>query len=551
MADWLNQLYVEVPMTPVPLKKTTRLRRMLLSPELSFLMEAHNGLSAKIAEEAGFEGIWGSGLSISAALGVRDNNEASWTQVLEVVEFMADATKVPILLDGDTGYGNFNSMRRLVRKLEQRGVAGVCIEDKIFPKTNSFIRGDQQPLAEIEEFAGKIKAGKEAQTDDDFVIVARVEAFIAGWGLEEAMKRAEAYRKAGADAILIHSAKREPSEILAFKKEWGDRLPVVIVPTKYYTTPTDVFREHKFSVCIWANHLMRSAMTAMQKTAKQIFQDQHLLNVEDKVVSVAEVFRIQGEDELEQAEKLYLPKNAQQTKAVVLAASRGDNLEELTADKPKSMIDIAGKPLLAHIAEAYRGAGLKDLTVVRGYKKETVDLPSIQYVDNDAWDKTQELGSLAKALPKIDGAAVISYGDVLFKKYVVQQLMDVEADFAVAVDPNWQGSKNRGRLADYAVCSQPHGKQTLFAEVTLDDIVNDPEAKKIDGEWMGFLKVSERGMKVLKDHFAKLDEKSVATLKMPDLIRGLVKSGQKVRVVYTTGWLDVDSVQDVVSGSAF
>src|SRR3982751_5768955 len=169
-------------------KKTTRLKAMLNGPSLSFLMEAHNGLSAKIAEEAGFEGIWGSGLSISAALGVRDNNEASWTQVLEVVEFMADATSVPILLDGDTGYGNFNSMRRLVRKLEQRGVAGVCIEDKIFPKTNSFIRGSAQPLADVDEFAGKLRAARDICADDDFMVVARVEAFIAGWGLKEAMR---------------------------------------------------------------------------------------------------------------------------------------------------------------------------------------------------------------------------------------------------------------------------------------------------------------------------------------------------------------------------
>jgi phosphoenolpyruvate phosphomutase len=163
-------------------KKSTRLRHLIESKELSFLMEAHNGLSAKVAEEAGFDGIWGSGLSISAALGVRDNNEASWTQVLEVLEFMCDATTVPILLDGDTGYGNFNSMRRLVKKLEQRGVAGVCIEDKIFPKTNSFIRGTAQPLADVDEFAGKIKAAKDAQGDADFQVVARVEAFIAGWG---------------------------------------------------------------------------------------------------------------------------------------------------------------------------------------------------------------------------------------------------------------------------------------------------------------------------------------------------------------------------------
>ena len=123
-------------------------------------MEAHNGLSAKIVEESGFKGIWASGLSISASLGLRDNNEASWTQILEVCEFMSDATKVPILVDGDTGYGNFNNMRRLVRKLEQRNIAGVCIEDKIFPKTNSFLEKGKFPLAEIDEFCGKIKIKK-------------------------------------------------------------------------------------------------------------------------------------------------------------------------------------------------------------------------------------------------------------------------------------------------------------------------------------------------------------------------------------------------------
>src|SRR5690242_11456131 len=107
-------------------RKTTRLKALLQGSSLSFLMEAHNGLSARIAEEAGFPGVWASGLCISASLGVRDNNEASWTQLLDVVEFMSDASRVPILLDGDTGFGNFNSVRRLVRKLEQRGVARVC-----------------------------------------------------------------------------------------------------------------------------------------------------------------------------------------------------------------------------------------------------------------------------------------------------------------------------------------------------------------------------------------------------------------------------------------
>ncbi len=173
------------PSTTRKIGKTQRFKRLLQSKRLEFLMEAHNALSARIVEEAGFRGIWASGLAISAALGVRDNNEASWTQVLEVVEFMTDATDIPILLDGDTGYGNFNNMRRLVKKLEQRGVAAVCIEDKLFPKTNSFIESERQPLATIDEFTGKIKAVKDAQTDPDFCLVARLEGFIAGWGLDE------------------------------------------------------------------------------------------------------------------------------------------------------------------------------------------------------------------------------------------------------------------------------------------------------------------------------------------------------------------------------
>src|SRR6202021_1735143 len=127
--------------------RSAKLRQMLQSAELEFLMEAHNGLSARIVKEAGYNGIWASGLSISAQFGVRDNNEASWTQVVDMLEFMVDASDLPILRDGDAGYGNFNNMRRLVRKLEQRGIAGVCIEDKQFPKTNSFLTGEPPPLA--------------------------------------------------------------------------------------------------------------------------------------------------------------------------------------------------------------------------------------------------------------------------------------------------------------------------------------------------------------------------------------------------------------------
>lgn len=139
--------------------------------------------------------------------------------MLDVLEFMSDRTRIPILLDGDTGYGNYNNARRLVKKLEQRKIAGVCIEDKVFPKRNSLLTDSgRQELADIKEFCSKIKACKDTQQDKDFQVVARVEAFIAGWGLEEALKRADAYREAGADAILIHSKLNNSSEIESFAK---------------------------------------------------------------------------------------------------------------------------------------------------------------------------------------------------------------------------------------------------------------------------------------------------------------------------------------------
>lgn len=258
-------------------------------------------------EETGFRGIWASGLSISAALGVRDSNEASWTQVLEVIEFMSESTSIPILLDGDTGFGNFNNARRLIRKLESRNIAGVCLEDKLFPKTNSFIDGERQPLADIDEFCGKIKACKDTQQDPDFSVVARLEAFITGHGLDEALRRATAYHEAGADAILCHSKRNDDSDIRAFMEEWGDRCPVVIVPTKYWQVPTQDFEDIGVSTVIWANHNMRAVVKAIQETTQQIYDDKSLATIEkeERVVPVSEVFRLQNTTELKTAEAMY------------------------------------------------------------------------------------------------------------------------------------------------------------------------------------------------------------------------------------------------------
>lgn len=540
------------------MKKTTQLRKMLQSSELEFLMEAHNGISAKIAEEAGFKGIWGSGLSISASLGVRDNNEASWTQVLDVVEFMSDATKIPILLDGDTGYGNFNNMRRLVMKLEQRGVAGVCIEDKIFPKTNSFLRTEAQPLADIEEFCGKIKAGQDTKLDDDFNIIARVEALIAGWGLQEAVKRADAYRLAGANGILMHSKISKPDEILAFMKEWGERsktCPVVIVPTKYYSTPTNVFREANVSVCIWANHQMRMAVTAMQQVTKTIFEEQSLMNVEDKIVAVKELFRLQNDSELEEAEKLYLKvADAETPRAILLAASRGAELKELTEDRPKVLIDINGKPLIEQSINTFYAHDIKDISIVRGYKKEAFKFPNIKYVDNDNYENTNELSSLFLAKKEIVDHTIIAYGDILFRKYILSRLLEEKGDITIVVDANIK-NRTEDYKGDFVLCSKKHTNSFDEGTVELQGIKfgTAGESKEASGEWIGLVKTNKVGSDILSKTLTELSATpDFNKLKLPDLMNKLLEKKVKINVMYIDGhWMDVDSYSDVSKGQKF
>lgn len=538
------------------LTKARQFKNLLLSEKLEFICEAHNGLSAKIVEEAGFRGIWASGLSISAQFGVRDNNEASWTQVLEDLEFMSDATKIPILLDGDTGYGNFNNMQRLIRKLEQRNIAAVCIEDKLFPKTNSFLKGDAQPLADMHEFCGKIKAGKDAQTDPDFCIIARVEAFICGWGLAEAIRRAEAYHQAGADGILIHSALSMPDEILAFKHEWGNRCPVVIVPTKYYSTPTDVFRQHGFSLVIWANHMLRAAVATMQKTARALKESEHLLSIEDKVAPVSEIFRLQNAAELMEAEERYLPRGAEGTSAVVLAASRGDELGNLTEDQPKTMVQVQGTPILSRIVGAYNAVGIKDILVVRGYKKEAVTLPNLTYIDNDDFAETGELYSLCKALDFRKGhlqSTIVSYGDVLFNKYIPQALCQETDDCVIFVDSNWQDRTSYARLDGFVECTVPNSRKAFNAKVYLKQLGRNVPTDAIHGVWMGFLRLSSAAAAeihgVLSDILADSANRKSG---IPQLLQELLRRRYPVRVLYTVGhWLDINSLDDVVQAGNF
>lgn len=536
------------------MRKTTQLKNMLNSDQTEFILEAHNGLSARIVEEAGFKGIWGSGLALSAQHAVRDNNELSWTQVVEQLAFMTDVTSIPILLDGDTGYGDFNNMRRLVRKLGQIDVAGVCIEDKLFPKTNSFIQGEAQPLEDIQTFCGKIQAGKDSQTDDDFCIVARVEAFIAGWGLDEALKRAEAYRAAGADAILIHSKQSQPDQVLGFAAEWANRSPLVIVPTKYYATPTEVFEQANISLVIWANHMIRTCISAMQTTAANIYSTRSLVECEERIATVPEIFRLQGADELLEAEKRYARGGGHPVSAIVLAASRGHGMDDLTSDKPKVMLPVAGVPVLRRQIDKFKKQGVNDITVVAGYRHDAIDAHGAKILLNKNWETTGELASLACAMDSITTDTVIIYGDLLFRSYMLHNLLDWEAELLVAVDSSLL-SNVVGNIHDLAYCSAPDNRAMYQQKVTLDCVssAQEFEGRQPDGRWIGMMRVSGKGCEQLRAAVEKLKKrKDFNTLGIPDLLNHLVKDGHSPQVQYVNGhWMDINNLGDLYRAGTF
>lgn len=506
-------------------------------------MEAHSGLSAKIVEEAGFSGIWASSLAISANHGIRDSNEASWTQVLEVLEFIVDATSLPVLVDGDSGYGNFNNVRRLVRKLCQRQVAGVCLEDKLFPKTNSFI-GERQRLADKDEFCGRIKAGKDNQSDDDFVIVARTEALISGYGLDEALRRAEAYHAAGADAILIHSKQKTAAEISAFAERWQNRCPLVIVPTTYYSTPTSLFRQLGISTVIWANHNLRASITAMRETCRRIYRDECLQGVEGRIASVQDIFHLVGNDELDAAERRYLPGRTA-AGAIVLAASPGD-LGVHPSDLPKCMVDVRGQPLLQRLVSTLAESGIRGITVVRGPRKEAISLGSIATIDNDRYEDTGDVYSLACAHRQLDGELVVVPGNILFRRHILDELLAAEGEIVVAVDALGLLSGARSAPRHLVVADRPFSGSYLDDQpVRLRSIRQAESTVESCGEWLGLVRFTAQGTAWLSEEIGLIRREGLLeTADMPLLLNRLAAK-HPVTVHYVAGhWMNVDTLED-------
>ena len=544
----------------------SKLRKLFSQNGIIKVGGAHDALSAKLVQEAGFHAVWAGGFSISAALKcIPDASFITLSEQISVERNMAEAITIPIVADCDTGYGNALNVMRTVNDHERAGIAAICIEDNVFPKRCSFYAGVRRELISIEEHCGKIQAAKSAQTVQDFMVIARTEALIAGWGKEEALKRIQAYSEAGADAILIHSKEPTFDELRDVARSCTHlNVPLVAVPTTYDGITANELEAGGFKMVIYANQAIRSAIKAMRETLSDILTHGNAEAVKPKIVPLQEVYDLVGVSQMKKDERRFLPPGGEPITAIIAAAGFEKPLLPLIQDRPKCLLDIKGKTILERQITTLNECNVKDITLVRGYQKSAITLPNIQYYDNDQYEETGELYSFFCAEHEMKGRCLLLFGDIIFDTAVLQKLLKSPADVALVVDVSWHEhqlpeiSTIQGRK-DLVILESPPGKSHRY--VTPEDanrivtIGHEIPHDQAHGEFIGLAMLSTQGMERFKQAYRKAQNQQPtqgihesAELKnaaLTDLIQELINTGQEVHSVLTyKGWLDVDSFED-------
>jgi phosphoenolpyruvate phosphomutase len=286
--------------------KAAELRWRLAHDNPLLVFGAHDALTARLGEQEGFAAIWSSGLGISATHALPDAGILSMRDFLEAAVLMNSASTLPVIADCDAGFGDVNNIHHMVRAFETAGIAAVCIEDKAFPKRNSF-HGVQR-LADVDEFATKILAAKDAQRGADFMVLGRVEALVAGGTVDEALRRAAVYAEAGADAIVIHSKRTDGSEIREFARRWqrsANRIPLVAIPTTYPAVSATTLHEDGVNAVIYANQGLRASICAVRAVARAIAKERSSLSCEPRIASIDDVLELIGMAELAARDQRY------------------------------------------------------------------------------------------------------------------------------------------------------------------------------------------------------------------------------------------------------
>ena len=290
--------------TIYPESRVSRLKRLFNSKDIVRILESHSALTGLIIDKIDiiknkktieFDGMWSSSLTDSATKGLPDNSSLSFSARISSLHDMMDVTTKPLVFDADNG-GQIEHLPFLVRSLERSGASAIIMEDKVGLKKNSLFKNQKDTKQDKPKlFAKKIMKICKSRQSQDFMVIARIESFIVDKGLDDALKRAEIYSKAGADAILIHSKKKTPAEIYSFAKEFRKSknfIPLVCVPSTYSKVYERDLIKNGFKLVIYANQLLRAAYPAMQNTAKTILKNSRAFEVDKKIIPIKEIINL-------------------------------------------------------------------------------------------------------------------------------------------------------------------------------------------------------------------------------------------------------------------
>ncbi len=560
-----------------------KLKALLSEREIVRVLEAHNGLSGIIANNACIEGqsnqvpvqrefdaIWESSLTDSASKGHPDIEVVSFDSRLQSINEILAVTHKPMIVDGDTG-GDANNFEYMVTKLERAGVSAVIIEDKVFPKRNSLEPGVQQMLQEPEIFSQKIQRGKSAQISTDFMIIARLESLIAGKSVDDALFRAQIYLEAGADGVMIHSKEKDPAQIMEFTKRYQKmtqkincKKPMVCVPTTYNTLTEDELRAAGFSIVIYANHLLRSANKAMEETARTILLNQRSFEVDPICSPVREIFQTVGFLEVKEKDKL--DGNNKNIPIIIPAAGEDPSLSSILNGKPKSMFEIAGKTLLDWQISALNSNNLTNITVITGYKSREMKAEGITFQENKNYKRGSELHSLMEARKKMTNGFIMLYSDILFEENIMSKILACQGDIVLVVDNTMQyHAPETNKIQDFVISKNKHlptrRKIGFACENIISKIGSKLNPETATHEFIGLAKFTKTGAEQLlqtyedcvKNYHGKLQEAdNINQFKFTDLIQEMIDRGYVANFLEIhKGWLEIHSTEDIELANHF
>ena len=512
-------------------------------------LEAHSGLSGLVTEKLDFDFIWESSLTDSASKGLPDASIVGNESRIHTIDEILNVTTKPMIVDGDTG-GDEDNFRFLIKRLENQGVSAVIIEDKIFPKRNSFGgtvgAGMEDPII----FSKKLEVGMKTKSTENFLIIARLESLIAGLGMNETMMRAEKYINAGVDGIMIHSKLKEPSEVLEFIPKFeelcnklGRRPYLIAVPTTYNIISDDELINLGVDIIIHANHLLRASYKSMIDTATLISKSRRSYEADPAITSVKEIFSAVGYDKIIERDKEKSPDISG------FIASAGDYKINNTQ---RSLNKILGKPLISHQIETFKKAGIEKIKITVNNQNDFDPFldKDINLIETKDIKQNQMLDSIMAGLEGIKGPVILTYGDILFNEKIISELIAGENDIVIAADSSYKYHKHeidkKLELVSYKDPDNKPSRRKLKMTDTFEvkKVSKNLNLEEAQSEFFGLAYFSSEGIINLKSCYQEIKEGNKSRFFI-DILNFMIQREIKVFCnEFDGGWIELHTEND-------